>query len=328
MEIEDYKVKNSVVLTTYNGEKFIIDQLDSIRNQTLPPDEVIIRDDRSTDLTPVIIDKYINDCGLNWNFKINIQNKGFYFNFIDAIRECTGDVIYLADQDDVWDLKKIETFSIFYEKHPEVSMVQANFRFIDSKGNSLPQNEFYHGKKPSNEPIFLDTIDMFKFAGSGFTMSFRRIVSNRVFEEALEKERDIFVYHDLLLGQMAAVLGDCYLLSEIVDSHRLHSGNETQKKGKSFIAGRTKQVQLDILTRRCEQCNQMKKVASSLKAEGIEKIRSFTNKRIKLINNKNVKMIKGLVRDKDFYMSKRGLITDIMYAVGLEKVLLQLYKKM
>lgn len=320
-------MKNSVVLATYNGEKYVIEQLDSIRNQTLPPDEVIIRDDVSTDLTPLIVRKYINNHRLNWDFKVNEQNKGFYFNFIDAIRECTSDVIYLADQDDVWNLKKIETFSTYYEEHPEVSMVQSNFRFIDSEGNSVPQKEFYHSKKLSNEPILLDTIDMFKFAGSGFTMSFRRGVSDRVFEEGLEKEKKIFVFHDLLLGQMATVLGDCYLMTRIVDAHRLHSSNETQRDGKSYIADRTKQMQLDILRRRCEQCKQMKNISSPQKAEDIEKIRDFTAKRIKFISNRNVKIIKELVRDKELYMSKWGLITDIMYAVGMERILLQLYKK-
>lgn len=321
-------MKNSVVLATYNGEKYIVEQLDSIRNQTLPPDEVVIRDDGSTDHTSEIIKKYIVDYGLNWDFKINEKNKGFYFNFIDAIKECTGNVIYLSDQDDVWDLRKIKIFSSFYQMHPEVTMIQSSFKFIDGDGNDLSAKELYHGKKPAEEPIFLNTIDMFKFAGSGFTMSFRSSVSDRVFEEGFEKKIDVFVYHDLLLGQMATVLGNCYLMTGIVDAHRLHANNETQQKGKSSIADRTKQMQLDILKRRSEQCDYISKIASSKKNEDIQKIKCFTDERIMLIRNKKIGKVKELARALNLYMSKRGLVTDIMYAFGMEKVLLELYKKM
>ena len=321
-------MRNSVVITTYNGKKYIIEQLQSIKNQTLPPEEVIIRDDGSTDGTHEIVAQYIKDNGLGWDFRVNKKNKGFYLNFLDAIRDCTGDVIYLADQDDVWDLNKIKTFTTFYEKQPEITMIQSNYRFIDGDGMSLPVKELYHGKKTQKSPILLSTLDMFKFAGSGYTMSFRKCVSDKIFETGFDNMQDVFVYHDLLLGQMATALGDCYMISWIVDAHRLHSSNQTQQKGKSFIAERTKKVQTDILKRRLKQCCLMKAIAETKETkEVIAKFRHFTKGRLNLVDESRLKMVFYLFKHRNMYASKIGIITDFMYCIGQEKVLLFLYNK-
>ena len=83
-------MKNSVVMATYNGSKYIIEQLDSIKNQVLSPDEVIICDDCSTDKTVEIIENYIhqnNLCG--WKLYKNEKNIGFFNNFFKAMHLCT-----------------------------------------------------------------------------------------------------------------------------------------------------------------------------------------------------------------------------------------------
>ena len=111
-------MKNSVIMATYNGEKYITEQLDSIRNQTLPPDEVIICDDCSSDNTRTIINEYISKYKLTgWQLYSNEKNIGFFDNFFKALRLSTGDVIYLSDQDDVWDKYKLRTFTIQFEKN-------------------------------------------------------------------------------------------------------------------------------------------------------------------------------------------------------------------
>lgn len=68
----------SIVISSYNGSSHIVEQLDSIRNQTRTPDEVLICDDRSTDSTPEIVDKYIKMHSLgNWRLIVNEENKGW-----------------------------------------------------------------------------------------------------------------------------------------------------------------------------------------------------------------------------------------------------------
>ena len=93
--------KISVAMTTYNGEKYIEKQLESLRLQTRKIDEVIICDDRSKDNTEKVVTDYINKYNLTgWKFIVNEKNLGFIENFKKSMRLTTGDYIFLADQDD------------------------------------------------------------------------------------------------------------------------------------------------------------------------------------------------------------------------------------
>ena len=101
-------MKSSVVMTTYNGSRFMKEMLDSLRNQTRKIDEVIICDDRSKDDTVEIISNYINKYNLvNWNLIVNEKNLGWEKNFLNALGKATNEVIYPCDQDDIWHLDKV-----------------------------------------------------------------------------------------------------------------------------------------------------------------------------------------------------------------------------
>jgi glycosyltransferase involved in cell wall biosynthesis len=106
MQNENLK-KISVVMCTYNGEKYLREQLDSIVNQTYPIYEFIIQDDCSTDATFDILSEY----RLQYPYIKLYQNekqKGINENFFSAISLATGDYIALSDQDDVWVLDKLK----------------------------------------------------------------------------------------------------------------------------------------------------------------------------------------------------------------------------
>lgn len=105
-ELKNLK-KISVVMATYNGEKYIREQLDSILLQTYPVYELIIQDDGSTDSTVKIIKEYA-DRNEYIHFYQNEHNLGFRENFKTATMRATGDYIALADQDDVWYPQKLE----------------------------------------------------------------------------------------------------------------------------------------------------------------------------------------------------------------------------
>ena len=95
-------MKTSVVISTYNGEKYIIEQLDSLRKQSRPADEVIIADDCSSDHTVDIVKQYINQNKLNsWQVIVNDHNKGWRRNFMETMWNATGDLIFPCDQDDI-----------------------------------------------------------------------------------------------------------------------------------------------------------------------------------------------------------------------------------
>jgi len=97
----------SVVLCTYNGEKYLRQQLDSILSQTYPIEEIIIQDDNSTDGTPEIIMEYVQRYSIVQYFK-NTAEPGVNGNFFSAIKLATADYIALSDQDDIWHPDKLE----------------------------------------------------------------------------------------------------------------------------------------------------------------------------------------------------------------------------
>lgn len=105
------KRKVSVAMTTYNGEKYLRAQIDSILINLRPGDELVISDDGSTDGTLAIIEKYRGRSEETASPSIRLlqgPGRGIIANFAHAISRCTGDVIFLSDQDDVWEPYKAE----------------------------------------------------------------------------------------------------------------------------------------------------------------------------------------------------------------------------
>lgn len=98
--------KISVCMATYNGEKYIKEQLESILSQLHEEDEVIISDDHSSDNTLEII-KTLNDIRIK--IFVNELGKGYSKNFENSIAHSSGDVVFLSDQDDVWMPNKVQT---------------------------------------------------------------------------------------------------------------------------------------------------------------------------------------------------------------------------
>ena len=127
-------MKISIALCTYNGSKYLIDQLESLKNQTLKADELIVCDDCSTDDTIEILKKYKDI--LNIKLFINDSNLGVTKNFEKAISLCSGDIIFLCDQDDIWESKKIEKMSkIFDDKN--IGVVLCNGMVIDQNDKQI-----------------------------------------------------------------------------------------------------------------------------------------------------------------------------------------------
>ena len=115
-------------MTTYNGEKYVEEQLDSIRVQTRKADEVLIFDDQSSGKTVKIIQNYIGDNKLNnWKIPVNAVNKGWRKNFFEGIQETSGDVIFLCNQDDIWVSDKIEKMVQFLEQNEKISVLASDY---------------------------------------------------------------------------------------------------------------------------------------------------------------------------------------------------------
>ena len=129
----------SIALCTYNGERFLPEQLASIQNQTRLPDELVVCDDRSTDRTVALVREFA--ASVTYPVKIfeNERNLGFAANFENAIRRCEGDLIALSDQDDIWYPTRLARCEREFEAHPEVGLVFSDADLIDQHGRLIGQ---------------------------------------------------------------------------------------------------------------------------------------------------------------------------------------------
>ena len=119
----------SVIMSVFNGSKYLLEQMDSIRLQTLQPDEVLISDDCSTDNSVDLIEEYIAKYKLtNWVLYKNKINKGWKKNFIWLLNKASKDIIFLADQDDVWHIKKLELMTSILEKNKDINVLVSGFK--------------------------------------------------------------------------------------------------------------------------------------------------------------------------------------------------------
>jgi len=130
-------MKVSVAMCTYNGTKYLKEQLDSILGQTLPPDEIVITDDCSSDGTADLAEQLLSESGISYKVIINEKNSGVRVSFGNCIRACSGDVIFTADQDDVWDKEKIRLFMDEFENDESCVFVFSNGELVDADLKSL-----------------------------------------------------------------------------------------------------------------------------------------------------------------------------------------------
>lgn len=130
-------MKISVALCTYNGERFLAEQLASIGRQTRAPDEVIVRDDGSTDGTERIVEAFARDYPGTVDFSVNARRLGVTGNFEAALAATTGELILLSDQDDVWFPDRVESAERAFQADPELLLLFADARLVDADGRPL-----------------------------------------------------------------------------------------------------------------------------------------------------------------------------------------------
>ena len=179
----------SVCVATYNGEKFIREQIESILCQLSSDDEIIVSDDGSTDGTIVII-----NCIGDKRIRIieGPRKHSPTFNFENALKEAKGDYIFLADQDDVWKTNKVEVCMKWLQKY---DCVVSDAEVTDSNLNPLYPS-LYAIMQVRQGHIY-NTV--WKNGYTGCCMAFRR----NILEESLPFPKDIPM-HDIWIGNVAA----------------------------------------------------------------------------------------------------------------------------
>lgn len=211
----------SILMSTYNGEKYIEEQLISIYNQTVEVDEVVIVDDCSQDNTCKIIQNFIKEMHLEnkWILYRNSQNIGWKKNFMQGLKKINGDIVFFSDQDDVWINTKIEIMLKVMDE-TKCNVISSNeiiwngekrkeIKIIDYTGKSITKNNYKN----------------YLIHCSGCTMSIKMEYVRRVIDYYKDE-----CAHDDFFWKISLIDKTLYKINEPLILHRIHGKNESRKK--------------------------------------------------------------------------------------------------
>ena len=220
----------SVIIPTFNGEKYIRDQINSIINQTYRPDEIIISDDGSTDGTLSKIPKeIIASAGIKLVVLTDNPKHGWIGNYEWASKHATGDYIFNCDQDDLWIENKIESVIEVFQKHPDALLVAHDMDFIDENGKqkeAVSKKNMFHRIIREGETVELSKKEFLSRACcESIFVSLVTCVTKELLEHAIPFPQQTAV--DQWEPFCALCYGKVYYLHRVLARHRLHEANLT-----------------------------------------------------------------------------------------------------
>ena len=203
----------SVVLCTYNGEKYLEQQLESIINQSIKPDELIIADDASSDHTCEIIEKYLQHFKFIQFYK-NANNLGFQKNFQQALLKASGDFIAISDQDDIWAPTKLEILLASFDEN--TLLAYSDSLFIDENGKIT-------GTSMSDEKSMIEGRNPLAFIRYNCVSGHALMIRNELLSEVLPFPEHIF--YDRWFAFVASMHGKLKFVDAPLVLHRRHSAS-------------------------------------------------------------------------------------------------------
>lgn len=216
-------MKVSVAMATYNGEKYLEQQIDSILSQLGNEDELIISDDHSSDRTLAIIEKYIRD---DHRVKLFMNDEsGVTSNFENAIKRTQNEIIFLSDQDDIWKPEKVKTVKGYYEKNPHIQMIMSDITVVDNQLN--PTIESFYEFRGSRAGVLKNII---KNSYIGCAMSFKKELKTKI----LPIPRNVPM-HDMWIGLVADMNKSALLIPEKLIYYRRHDATVTSVENTSSL---------------------------------------------------------------------------------------------
>lgn len=299
-------MKTAVVMSIYNGEKYIKDQLESIYLQTVKPNEVIISDDCSTDSTPDIVRNYIKNHSLNsWHFSINKNNVGWKKNFFNMIDECNVDLIFLADQDDVWNIHKIEIMSSYFNDNnnnigllycgvTKEKNIKSSFDYSISRKSHISKENF--------SEKYLWGIPTF-----GCCFAFRK-----TFFEKIKPFHTVILPHDAFLYRNALLNDNCYRLNQRLIIHRIHDNNAGKSTLKSLRESINYYKTVNKLLLEYLQLNEV--LGKTEKVKIITSSDKWLNMREKFYTTKNLVYFFKLLRYWKYYPHLKTFAKELFIA--------------
>ena len=225
-------MKTSVGLAVYNGQTWLKEQLDSIAAQSLQPDQIVIRDDGSTDGSMDIALAFKNEHpNLNVLLLKGNTNAGYKENFRHILKACDGDWIFLSDQDDAWMPHKMEDMIRQVKNQPQIKVLCSSFTFMDAKSRTYQtepkpgwsNNNLYPHEVSSEQLVSVDFEELvFHNFFQGCSMMISRDIKDKVLDHWDDR-----IAHDWLLALFAAWEKGLYFYNKPLFCYRIHSSNTT-----------------------------------------------------------------------------------------------------
>ena len=217
-----------IAVALYNGMRFLEEQLDTLRLQSRPADKIVLCDDGSTDGTPDFVRAYIEKYNLHntWLLLENPSNLGYIRNFYKAMALCGTDLLFLSDQDDIWDQDKLLKMADIMENRPEINLLSCRYGIIDAQGQI--QQSVVEGSARQDEkllPIGIkDILQAYRWPGM------LMCVRNDFFQSLLPLIENAKVAHDFMLCMCAADQQSFWEYGYLGAYHRRHDNNTAREE--------------------------------------------------------------------------------------------------
>lgn len=302
-----------VALSTYNGSRFVVEQLDSLLDQTKVPDQIVVCDDCSTDCTPEIIRAYIaehHSVPVSFEFSVNDKNKGWKANFKKLITSCDATYIFPCDQDDIWSPDKIQSMVEVMESNPDLDLLACSVEPFYEEGSHRSDAgslEATRGVELLQREQLKPGFMYIRHPGCSYCVRGSFVKRVLPFWEATYP-------HDAVLWRYAVLENGAAVLNERLVRFRRHDGNASDRK-KQTKADRMSDV--DYYIDFVEHAKRFAEVDESCGPESLSLLRScgeWLDARKRLLETGNIGAAAACLRNRRFYKTARGPVLDIAFA--------------
>ena len=215
----------SICMCTFNGELYLKEQLDSLVQQTVLPDEIVVYDDCSQDRTVDILLEYATKySAINWCIYKNEHNVGWRVNFKKALESTSGDIIFFCDQDDIWMPDKIKRMRDVLLSNSQIDVLVADFMPFYSEG-SAEKHIKIHSKNTGKVSIINPSEKLIYCQRPGCVFAFRSGIK-KDFLLCWSQE----FAHDGLMWRIACLRRKLYHIDYVAIKFRRHQNNASSNR--------------------------------------------------------------------------------------------------
>ncbi|HSV88270.1 MAG TPA: glycosyltransferase family 2 protein [Bacteroidales bacterium] len=304
----------SIAICTFNGAKYLAEQIESILHQSMPPRQIVVSDDGSTDGTNTVVAEFIrNHPSVHWKHKVNPLRLGVIKNFEQAIQLCDEEIVFLSDQDDIWLIDKAECLLESFEK-TKYSVVFTNAKIVDENLQDLAVSMFQriNFNTIDQQLFFRNKYSMYlllsKYHATGATMAFRKslVLHYMPFPEAAS------YLHDGWIATLAACCGELQFIDKPLILYRQHAHQQIGANLSVFEQSlmpvkfrKQKQALMEILTEKSKRNNSVLHFF-----ENNPKI--ISEERLKILKRRKILLADLLKREQSFWQ-KLGVLSPNLY---------------